>query len=90
MFSEDVSAFLAGVYLKGDNGINALIFNDASGQYKDGEIFTIDEVTELSEDQGFKIAITANGERYALCSIYYIDDNTRDGVTIKELFTIRP
>lgn len=88
-FSEDVSAFLAGVYIKGE-GIKALIFADISGQYADGEIFTIDEVPRMSEDQGFKIAITANGERYVLCSIYYIDDNTRDGVTIKELFTIRP
>lgn len=89
-FSEDVFALLAGVYLKGDKGINALIFDDTSDQHKNGEIFTIDEVTEVSEDQGFKIATTANGERYVLCSIYFVDDNTRGGVTNKELFTIIP
>ena len=88
-FSEDVSAFLAGVYIKGE-GINALIFDDASGQYADGEIFTIDEVTEVSEDQGFKIAIAPNGERYVLCSVYFISDTVREGVTITELVTIRP
>lgn len=89
-FSEDFSALLAGVYLKGDKGINALIFDDASGQYADGEIFTIDEVTDVSEDQGFKIAIAPNGERYVLCSVYFISDTVRDGVTVTELVTIRP
>lgn len=89
-FSEDVSALLAGVYPKGDVGINALIFDDASGQYADGEIFTIDEVAEISIDQGFRMAITANGERYVLCSIYYTEDSTRDGVNVTELITIRP
>lgn len=88
-FSEDVSAFLAGVYLKG-GGINALIFGDVSGQHADGEIFTIDKVTEVSEDQGFKIAITANRKRYVLCSIYFIDSEIRDGATVTELVTIRP
>lgn len=88
-FSEDVSAFLAGVYLKGE-GINALIFGDVSCQHADGEIFTIDEVTEVSEDQGFKIARTANGKRYVLCSIYFIDSEIRDGATVTELIVIRP